>query len=169
MQKVNLTNKKTNILSNIITQISSYYSKNEMIDAIYIICYNNKKAEEKFIRKNNNVPTIEILLAVNSIIDKKELTSLDKARKIIYDMTGVYIDIKTAFSKNYYLYGSHKRELLACQDLANGTLLFDRTGTLSRLKKELVERKYYFTELINKPYENLIEFEPPLKLKKIKN
>lgn len=148
MKKVNIDQKSIEKLSNIITEYAKFQIKNSNnydnnIYGIYLLYYNQgneKHISYNCITNNND----ERLFAVRKIIDDIDVYFYQR-------------------SFNNYNTGLFNNETIkACKDLVNSTILYDKTGELTELQNSLIENSKLKPE-----YDNLIEFEPPLELKKI--
>lgn len=120
---------------------------------------------QKWKEGQNKEPIIEIALVYDKPLSKKEIINFDKQIKEIYDKTGIIINIGGRLTAYYNYYLLDMKDKLAAQELQNGYLLYDKTGSFSELKNYLIYRN---TEVLLPNYLNAIEFEPPLRLKKIK-
>lgn len=120
---------------------------------------------QKWKEGQNKAPIIEIALVYDKPLSKKEIINFDKQIKEIYDETGIIINIGGRLTDYYNYYLLDMEDKLAAQELQNGYLLYDKTGSFSELKNYLIYRN---TEVLLPNYLNAIEFEPPLRLKKIK-
>ncbi len=120
---------------------------------------------QKWKEGQNKEPIIEIALVYDKPSSKKEIINFDKQIKEIYDETGIIINIGGRLTAYYNYYLLDMKDKLAAQELQNGYLLYDKTGSFSELKNYLIYRN---TEVLLPNYLNAIEFEPPLRLKKIK-
>lgn len=120
---------------------------------------------QKWKEGQNKEPIIEIALVYDKPSSKKEIINFDKQIKEIYDETGIIINIGGRLTAYYNYYLLDMKDKLAAQELQNGYLLYDKTGSFSELKNYLIYRN---TEVLLHNYLNAIEFEPPLRLKKIK-
>ncbi len=120
---------------------------------------------QKWKEGQNKEPIIEIALVYDKPLSKKEIINFDKQIKEIYDETGIIINIGGRLTAYYNYYLLDMKDKLAAQELQNGYLLYDKTGSFSELKNYLIYRN---TEVLLPNYLNAIEFEPPLRLKKIK-
>lgn len=158
MEKISIENNRETIES-IIARIVTEYAKNDKVHAIYMNSF------QKWKEGQNKEPIIEIALVHDKPLSKKEIINFDKQIKEIYDETGIIINIGGRLTAYYNYYLLDMKDKLAAQELQNGYLLYDKTGSFSELKNYLIYRN---TEVLLPNYLNAIEFEPPLRLKKIK-
>lgn len=158
MEKISIENNRETIES-IIARIVAEYAKNDKVHAIYINSF------QKWKEGQSKEPIIEIVLVYDKPLSKKEIINFDKQIKEIYDETGIIINIGGRLTDYYNYYLLDMEDKLAAQELQNGYLLYDKTGSFSELKNYLIYRN---TEVLLPNYLNAIEFEPPLRLKKIK-
>ncbi len=158
MEKISIENNRETIES-IIAKIVTEYTKNDKIHAIYMNSF------QKWKEGQSKEPIIEIALVYDKPLSKKEIINFDKQIKEIYDETGIIINIGGRLTDYYNYYLLDMEDKLAAQELQNGCLLYDKTGSFSELKDYLTYRN---TEVLLPNYLNAIEFEPPLRLKKIK-
>ena len=158
MEKISIENNRETIES-IIARIVAEYAKNDKVHAIYINSF------QKWKEGQSKEPIIEIALVYDKPLSKKEIINFDKQIKEIYDETGIIINIGGRLTDYYNYYLLDMEDKLAAQELQNGYLLYDKTGSFSELKNYLIYRN---TEVLLPNYLNAIEFEPPLRLKKIK-
>lgn len=158
MEKISIENNREKIES-IVAKIVTEYAKNDKIHAIYMNSF------QKWKEGQSKEPIIEIVLVYDKPLSKKEIINFDKQIKEIYDETGIIINIGGRLTDYYNYYLLDMEDKLAAQELQNGCLLYDKTGSFSELKNYLTYRN---TEVLLPNYLNAIEFEPPLRLKKIK-
>lgn len=158
MEKISIENNRGKIES-IIAKIVTEYAKNDKVYAIYMNSF------QKWKEGQSKEPIIEIALVYNKPLSKKEIINFDKQIKEIYDETGIIINIGGRLTDYYNYHLLDMEEKLAAQELKNGCLLYDKTGSFSELKNYLIYRN---TEVLLPNYLNAVEFEPPLRLKKIK-
>lgn len=158
MEKISIENNRETIES-IIARIVAEYAKNDKVHAIYMNSF------QKWKEGQSKEPIIEIALVYDKPLSKKEIINFDKQIKEIYDETGIIINIGGRLTDYYNYYLLDMEDKLAAQELQNGCLLYDKTGSFSELKNYLTYRN---TEVLLPNYLNAIEFEPPLRLKKIK-
>ena len=158
MEKISIENNRETIES-IIARIVAEYAKNDKVHAIYMNSF------QKWKEGQSKEPIIEIVLVYDKPLSKKEIINFDKQIKEIYDETGIIINIGGRLTDYYNYYLLDMEDKLAAQELQNGCLLYDKTGSFSELKNYLTYRN---TEVLLPNYLNAIEFEPPLRLKKIK-
>lgn len=158
MEKISIENNRETIES-IIARIVAEYAKNDKVHAIYMNSF------QKWKEGQSKEPIIEIALVYDKPLSKKEIINFDKQIKEIYDETGIIINIGGRLTDYYNYYLLDMEDKLAAQELQNGCLLYDKTGSFSELKDYLTYRN---TEVLLPNYLNAIEFEPPLRLKKIK-
>lgn len=158
MEKISIENNREKIES-IIAKIVTEYAKNDKVYAIYMNSF------QKWKEGQSKEPIIEVVLVLDTPLSKKEIINFDKQIKEIYDETGIIINIGSRLTDYYNYHLLDMEEKLAAQELKNGCLLYDKTGSFSELKNYLIYRN---TEVLLPNYLNAVEFEPPLRLKKIK-
>lgn len=152
MPKVSINEKDNELLSRVISQITSFYSKNKKIDCIYIryyIVYQSSK-------------NIRLCLIYNEPLEGEELCDLSGIINTLKEKTGINLIISLCDNCDYKVDMSYSREIIACRELYNGEILFDRTGYHRWLQTELSSYHDYLTTKVISNF----NFEPPLKLTK---
>lgn len=101
---------------------------------------------------------------IHNVVSLNSITNTKIDQLIYYTLAFDEIEV-TYHEKNFNNYNKGmftKESINACKDLANSIILYDKTGELTELQNSLKEDKNF-----NYKYNNLIEFEPPLQLKKV--
>lgn len=175
MKQIEITKEDEELISGVIAKIIHHHAKNEKIDAIYMNAYN----EEKIRNYNPNLrlrdqvvvePNIHIVLIYNDFLEAHAIYDYYDDMQVVRLATGVNLNIIDKPSRNYNPKNMDTRNFLACRELANGTLLFDREGKFTTLQNSLLKipgsdnQKSFIA--ISDPYQDAIEFNPPLQLKK---
>ena len=119
------------------------FVKNKNVHGIYLLTYKDE---------------IGYSISYNFVTDKEyddlyQITQLD-------DELDIYFYERSFDNFNVGMF--NKESIKACKDLANSIILYDKTGELTELQEKLKENNN-----INSEYNNLMKFEPSLKLKKV--
>lgn len=154
-KKINISSKDK--IEEAITTIVTRYVNEANAEAVYM---NN------FYSLSINEPVIELVAVFKNQDDY--LIDIDNSAIIdeIYKETGITISIMHKFTCEYTYTLLDAKERARAQDLKNGYLLYDKTGEFKELKNYLT---YKNREALLPRYINSVTFNPPLKLKKIKN
>lgn len=157
MKTINITEEHALLITDIISKAVVMYAKSPKVDAIYMISYSEEVAYKQ------EIPFIDLMVVYNDPsytddLSNEELDILEECEKIT-SVTGVQITIS---DKNYQEYDSRMRfreEILACRDLINGDLLFDRDN-----KYSAIIEKTSRNSVVSRPYNNKAEIKPALQL-----
>ena len=153
MSEVYINEEGIEFLSNTISQIINYYTKNKKIDCITLRTYTIKNDLSKY----SKIPSLNIRLSLifNETPTKEDFCKLDRIIKIIKEKTHINLNIDFRFSFDYQLNLEDKYNYLACRDLHNSKILYDRIGKFTSLQKELLpyhkELRTMVTSNINLP------------------
>lgn len=162
MQIVKFPEEQLCLINEIINKIVSCYSNLEMVEAIYMICFNSKKNNFNnldLINESVVKPTININLVCDNHNLHNNFYDFYKELKKIRKLTGVDILITKSMRDDYGLCNRH-REIVACKNLVNSFILYDKNSEYSKLKEKLESYNFF------KYYEDLIVFEKLLPFSK---
>ena len=175
MTKLEITKEQEEFISNVVAKVVHHYSKNIMIDAIYM----NAFMEEKIRDYNPNLnlkaqiinePNIHLVIVNNDFLEPQVIYDLYDEIKEVRLVTGINLNLVDKPIWHFNTKNMDTREFLACRDLANGTILFDREGNLTKLRESLLKNNNPSNQKsfikITDPYQGAIEFVPPLQLKR---
>jgi len=159
MEKLNIGEKNSNLLSDAIAQIVNFYSKNNKIDCIYMRSYVIKNYLSQPVQNCDSL-NIRISLLYNDYIYEKDICKLDRLIKIIKEKTNINLIINFRDNYGYNINMEDSSEYIACRDLYNSKILFDRTGYFTNLQQSL----FNYAEELNTKITTNIELIPPLTL-----
>ena len=152
MKVVNINEHDNEFLSNTISSVVGYYSINEKVSCIYI----------RYYTVYNSSNNIRICIVYSEELLKDEIYDISSAIETIRESTGINLNVSLCSDIDYKIDMSYSREIVACRELYNGEILFDRTGYYSWLKYELNSNQEYLTNMVL----TNIKLNPPLKLVK---
>ena len=153
MKTIKITEEKRNkIISEISSTITKYQDDNGL-EAVLTICYIEKKKG----------PTIRVTLVVANDEYKRFISDEAQSNKIddeFYQENGFGIQTVVEPLSNFRIIYNHS-ENDKTDEIFNSTVVFDRTGKLSRIKQSIADRKNKRGE--GSKYDNIVKFDPPVK------
>lgn len=158
MEKINIGQDSSNLLSYTLIRLANYYSRNSKVDGVFMCCYN-----DMLVRGRELVPTVNLVLMVTDLLEKSELGNLSEVLQEVEAKTGVKLTVNVRDSEDYCLAMMSSRIDSAYRSVLNGQILFDRTGKYGVLQFAFKKSQDLRTGAVK-----YVEFEPSLKLEKVK-
>lgn len=158
MEKIILNEVQHNELCLELARLVSKFKKNKNVDCIYFNVF-------------DSLGVINDVFNLNVVIynyDNRFIDEIENLNKKIYETEdslskfGIKIYLSYGRFDNYCLIPNGVADTLLARDLYSSTMLFDRTGNLTRLKNEQNESKDESVQNIIFKYSNLRILEPPI-------
>lgn len=159
MQEVKISENTNSVITSIIEELIENFKKNEKVDCIFYTTFLSSDFEHR--QKGNYMPTIQLWIVSNEQINLADLEKLNMDLSLLKHSLEVCQNIKIAIM-GYQGVISPKVKDTMHLELRKGTILFDRKEEFTKLQEE------FLLDKMDREIPNAIEFEPPLKLAKVK-
>lgn len=159
MQEVKISENTNSVIMSIIKELIENFKKNEKVDCIFYTTFLSSDFEQR--QKGNYIPTIQLWIVSNEQIHLADLEELNMDLSLLKQALEVCQNIKIAIMGYQGVINSKVKDTLHLE-LMKGTILFDRKDEFTKLQKK------FLLDKIDREIPNAIEFEPPLKLTKVK-
>ena len=148
-KQVHLSNEEHTFLSQELTSILQELYADENIDSVYVTNYQDEKNEKGtlmvYLVLNNHQNYYKYDQVVNNLNSK-----IAESNK-----TGVNVDFDYDFSNKYMTFALNDSEVIRIERLVESTILFDKTGHLTKTQESCRELNHYF-------WFYLVDYIPPI-------
>ena len=148
-EQINITDEEYSFLLQELTDIIKDLYKDDNIDSVYLINYQNS---------NNGKGTLNIVVLLNTGASYSTYDQLIKEinRKIgISNKTNVNVEFDYDYLHRYPIIALNPSEVHRIEELVESTILFDKTGNLSKVQKAKKEHRHLYSF-------HLVAYFPPI-------